>query len=138
VQQGQPGLLLDAVGGGVDGVARHQEEVRAGGLEIAGLGGEQVPDQVPAALALISLDLFEVGLGQHEPGTVQATQATGHQLVNGPVVDRRAGPGSAGLLRGVHDQGAAAAETDRLGDCLEEAVAEDLQGGRVARVVVQG
>ena len=31
--------------------------------------------------------------------------------------------GSAGLLRGVHNQGAAAAETDGLGDGLKEAVA---------------
>jgi hypothetical protein len=38
----------------------------------------------------------------------------------------------------VHDQGAAAAEADRLGDGLDQAVAEDLQGGRVPRVVVQG
>ena len=38
----------------------------------------------------------------------------------------------------MHDQGAAAAEADGLGDRLEEAVAEDLQRGRVARVVVQG
>jgi hypothetical protein len=42
------------------------------------------------------------------------------------------------LPRGVHDQGAAAAEADRLGDGLDQAVAEDLQGGRVPRVVVQG
>lgn len=71
VQEGQAGQLLDAVAGGVDGVAGQQEEVRAGGLEMPGLGGEQVPDQVPAAFALVSLDLFEVGLRQHEPGTVQ-------------------------------------------------------------------
>jgi len=71
----------------VDGVAGQQEEVRAGGLEVTGLGGEQVPDEVPAALALMSFDLFEVGLCQYEPGAVQAAQAAGHQLVDGPVVD---------------------------------------------------
>ena len=38
----------------------------------------------------------------------------------------------------MHDQGAAAAEPDRLGDGLGHAVAEDLQRGRVTRVVVQG
>jgi hypothetical protein len=92
VEEGQAGQLLDALAGGMDGVARQEEEVRAGGLEITGLGGEQVPDQVPAALTLVSLDLFEVGLRQHEPGTVQAAQAPGHQLVDGPVVDSRAGP----------------------------------------------
>jgi hypothetical protein len=91
VQEGQAGQLLDALAGGVDGVAGQQEEVRAGGLEMPGLGGEQVPDQVPAAFALVALDLVEVGLRQHEPGTVQGTQARGHQLVDG-LVDDRAGP----------------------------------------------
>jgi hypothetical protein len=38
----------------------------------------------------------------------------------------------------MHDQGAAAAEADRLGDGLDAVAAEDLQGGRVARVVVKG
>src|SRR5262249_7444993 len=75
-----------------DGVAGQEEEVRAGGLEITGLGGEQTLDQVPAALALVSLDLCEVGLRQHEPGTVQTTQAPGYQLVDSPVVDGRTGP----------------------------------------------
>jgi hypothetical protein len=92
MEEGQVGQFLDALVGGVDGVAGQEEQVRAGGLEIAGLGGEQVPDQVPAALALVSLDVFEVGLRQHEPGAVQATQAPGHQLVDGAVVDGRAGP----------------------------------------------
>jgi hypothetical protein len=41
------------------------------------------------------------------------------------------------LSCGVDDQGAAAAETDRFGDGLGQAVPEDRHGGRVARVVVQ-
>lgn len=91
MEERQAGPCLDALDGGVDGVAGQEEEVRAGGLEITGLGGEQVPDQVPAALALVSLDLCEVGLCQHEPGTVQPAQAPGYQLVDGPAVDGRAG-----------------------------------------------
>jgi hypothetical protein len=92
MEERQAGPCLDALAGGVDGVAGQEEEVRAGSLEITGLGGEQVPDQVPAALALVSLDLCEVGLCQHEPGTVQPAQAPGYQLVDGPAVDGRAGP----------------------------------------------
>jgi hypothetical protein len=38
----------------------------------------------------------------------------------------------------MHDQGAAAAEADRLGDGLDQAVAEDRHGGRVPRIVIQG
>src|SRR5262249_44415817 len=53
MQQGQAGQLLDALAGGVDGVAGQQEEVRAGSLEMTRLGGEQVPDLIPAALALV-------------------------------------------------------------------------------------
>ena len=41
MEEGQVDQLLDALAGVVDGVAGQEEEVRAGGFEITGLGGEQ-------------------------------------------------------------------------------------------------
>ena len=38
----------------------------------------------------------------------------------------------------MHDQGAAAAEADRLGDGFDAVVAEDLQRGRVTRELSRG
>jgi hypothetical protein len=58
--------VLDVLVGGVDGVAGQQEEVGTRGLEPVGLFGEQLADEVPALLALVILDLGEVGLGQYE------------------------------------------------------------------------
>src|ERR1039458_5479528 len=43
-----------------------------------------------------------------------------------------------GLRCGVHDECAAAAEADGLGDGFEAPVAEDLNRGRVTRVVIKG
>src|SRR5262249_24595792 len=95
VQERQIDRLFDVVAGRVDGVASQQEKVGTGGLELVALRGQQVTDQVPAALALLPFDLGEVGLRQHKIRAVQAAQATCHEFIDRPVVDDRTGPGHA-------------------------------------------
>lgn len=94
VQEREIYCAFDPVISGVDGVARQQEEIRAGRLELVALFGQQLTDQIPPACALVALDLFEICLRQHEPGAVHAavTQALGDPFVDDPVVNDRTGP----------------------------------------------
>jgi hypothetical protein len=95
VEERQIDRLFDVVAGIVDGVPSQQERVGTGGLELVALRGQQVTDQVPAAIALLPFDLRKVGLRQHKIRAVQGAKATCHEFIDRPVVDDRTGPSHA-------------------------------------------